>query len=140
LQDLFDQVVHDVAFIAREGAHEPGGILPPLHRQRRQLQPRDPSLGPPLQGCNVGCRQAQPHHLIEERRRLVRGETQVCRPQLRQLVARSEACQGQGRVGSGGNNEVQLRRQVLEKKRDAAMDRLGLDHVVIVQDEGQAMP
>jgi hypothetical protein len=45
LQDLFDQVVDDVAVITGKIADEAGNVVPPLHRQGRQLQGGYPALG-----------------------------------------------------------------------------------------------
>ena len=53
LQDLFDQIVNDVTVIARESCYKPGGVLPPLHRERRELEPGDSALGSRLQSCHV---------------------------------------------------------------------------------------
>src|SRR4028118_1563723 len=38
LQDLFDQVVHDVAVVSGESPDEPGNVLLSLHRKGRQLE------------------------------------------------------------------------------------------------------
>src|SRR3712207_7720360 len=51
----------------REAGDEAGDVVSPLHRERRQLEPRDPAFGPPLQGRHISRREVQPHHLVEER-------------------------------------------------------------------------
>ena len=45
LQHLLDQVVEDVAVIARKVGNERAQLAPPLHRQGRQLQGGYPALG-----------------------------------------------------------------------------------------------
>ena len=45
LQDLFDQVVDDVAVVAGEAGDEAGHVVTTLHRERRQLQRGDPAFG-----------------------------------------------------------------------------------------------
>ena len=56
LQDLFDQVVDDVAVVPGEARDEAGDVVPSLHRERRQLERGDPALGAPLQRCDVLAR------------------------------------------------------------------------------------
>ena len=80
LQDLFDQVVDDVAVVARESADEPRNVIPPLHRERGQLEASDPALGPCFEGGDILRRKVQTHHLVEELGRLVGGETQIGGP------------------------------------------------------------
>ena len=65
LQDLFDQVVDDVAVVPREAGDEAGDVVAPLHRQRRQLQRGDPAFGASLQRGHVLRSQIQAHHLVE---------------------------------------------------------------------------
>ena len=45
LQNLFNQVIHDIAVIAGEGLDEPGNIVLTLHRKRGQLQTGNPAFG-----------------------------------------------------------------------------------------------
>ena len=121
-QDLLDQVVHDVPVVAGEGRDEVGDIRSAPHRECGQLQPRDPAFGPCLQGRRVFGREVEPHHLVEKRGRLIRGEAQVGRPKLGQLAARPEAGQGQDRVGSTGDDQAQIRRQVIDEIGDRVVD------------------
>ena len=135
VQDFVDQVVDDVPVVAGEGPYETRQLLPPLDRERGQLEAHDPALGARLQDRDVGCRKAQPHRLVEEGSRFLLGESQVRGPQLRQLAASPEAGQGQGRIRPGGDHQVHPRREMLEQKGDGAVDRFGVDDVVIVEDE-----
>ena len=59
LQDLLDEVVDDVAVVAREASDEASDVVAPLHRQAGQLQRCDPALGPVLQRRDVGVRQPE---------------------------------------------------------------------------------
>ena len=77
LQDLFDQVVDDVAVVPGEAGDEAGDVVSALHRERRQLDRRDPPFGPPLQRCDVLRGQVESHHLVEVRRGLVGREPQI---------------------------------------------------------------
>ena len=77
LQDLFDQVVDDVAVVARESADEPGNVIAAPHRERGQLEASDPALGPRFEGGDILRLKVQAHHLTKERGRLVGGETQI---------------------------------------------------------------
>ena len=53
LQDLFDQIVHNVAVVPGESPDEPGNVLSTPHGERRQLEPRDPTLGAVFQRGDV---------------------------------------------------------------------------------------
>jgi hypothetical protein len=133
LEDFFDQVVDDVAVIAREGADEPGNVVPPLHRERRELEASDPAFGPRLEGYDVLCREMQAHDLVEERGGLVGGERQLGGAQRGQLTAQAQAAERQWRIGATSEEEVQLRRQMVEEKSEALVDWLRRDQVVVVE-------
>jgi hypothetical protein len=53
LQDLFGQKVEDVAVSAGEGPDKAREVLAPPHRERGEVQGRDPTLRDPFQGRNV---------------------------------------------------------------------------------------
>jgi len=62
MQDLFDQVVDDVAVVPREARDEAGDIVAPLQRERRQLEAAiQPSVASLKRG-DIPRRQVQPHH------------------------------------------------------------------------------
>ena len=80
MQDFVEKVVDDVPMVAGEGSYEARQVLPPLHRERGQLEAYDPALGARLQDRDIGCRKAQSHRLVEEGSRFLRGEPQVRGP------------------------------------------------------------
>ena len=88
-------------------------------------------------------REVQPHYLVEKFGSLSRSKTQVCDPQFGQLTTGAQPGQGQIGVFAGGYDQVHLGRQVLEQKGDGFVDRcrpayrFGIDHVVIVDDQGE---
>jgi hypothetical protein len=120
---------------AGEARDEPGDVRPALHGQRRQLERGDPSLGAPLQRCDVLRRQGQPHHLVEVRRRLVRGETQVGGTDLDELAATAQPRHREGRVGAAGDHQAQLHGQVLQQEGHLRVHVGRVDHVVVVEHE-----
>ena len=86
LQDLFDQIVHDVAVVSGECPDEPGNILLALHGERGQLQSGNPAFGARFQRVDILRREAQAHHLIEKCGGFGRGKAQVGGAQFGQLV------------------------------------------------------
>ena len=100
LQDLFHQVVDDVAVVTGEARDEARDVVAALHRERRQLERGDPALGAPLQRGDVARGQVQPHHLVEVRGGLVGREAQVGGTDLDELAPRAQASQRQRRVGA----------------------------------------
>ena len=133
LQDLPDQVVDDVAVVAGEAGDEAGDVGSSLHRQRRQLERGDPSFGASLQSGDVGARQLQSHHLVEIARGLVEREAQISGPDLDELATRSKARQRQRRVGPAGDDQPDLRREVLHQVGHPVLDLGLLDDVVVVE-------
>ena len=124
LQDLLGEVVDDVPVIPGEARDEAGDIVSPLHRERRQLERRDPPLGAPLQRRNVPCGQSQSHDLVEVRRCLVGRETQVSGADLDELATRSQPRQRQRRVGAAGDHQMDLGGQVLQQEGDPFLHRV----------------
>ena len=60
LQDLFDQVVDDVAVVPGEACDEAGDVVTSLDGQCRQLQRGDPAFGPAFQRGHILRRQVRP--------------------------------------------------------------------------------
>jgi hypothetical protein len=135
LQHFLGQIVKDVAVAAREGRHEPGhiGVLP--KRQAGQLQPGHPPLGAGRQRRHSGLRQGGPGRLAQQRRRLLDGEAQLGGAQLGQLPAPPQPRQPQRRVSPAGQHQPQDRRPVLQQESERGVHRLGVDQLVVVQDQ-----
>ena len=55
------------------------------------------------------------------------------------FAAASQARQGQGWVGTAGYDKVHLGRQMVDKKGDGAVDRLGVDDVAVVEHQREVM-
>ena len=109
LQDLFDQVVDDVAVVSGKAGDEAGHVVTSLDGQRRQLQRGDPAFGPAFQRGHVLRRQVQIHHLVEVGECLVGREPQIGRADLDQLGSSAQARQRQRRIGAGRDHHVHLR-------------------------------
>ena len=122
LQDLFDQVVDDVAIVPGKAGDEAGDVVASLDRERRQLQGSDPALGPTLQRRDIPRRQVQIHHLVQVRGGLVGREAQIGRADLDELATPAQATQRQCRVGAGGDHQVHLWRQVLQQECHPVLD------------------
>ena len=136
LEDLFGQEVQDVAVAAGERGREPGGIGLPAQRQGRQLQPGGPPLGAGGQRRHRRFRQAHAGHghpLPEQRRRLVRGESQLRGAQLGQLPAAPQPGQHQRRVAAAGQHQAQPRRPVLDQEPERLVHCRRVDQVVVVE-------
>ena len=135
VEDLLDEVVHDVPVVAGEPRDEAGRVVAVAQRDRGELQGGDPALGPGLQGLDVVRVQLQPGGVGEVGGRLLVGEPEVGRADLGELPARPQPGQRQRRVGAGADDQVHLRREVLEEERHARLDLRALGEVVVVEDE-----
>ena len=105
---LLHQVVQHEAVAAGEGAGRTRRCrCAPAWRARPVAGRRSsPRCGPPARPSRRG--EVQPHHLVEELGRLVRGEAQVGGAQLGQLAAGAQAGQRQRRVLAAGDDQVQV--------------------------------
>ena len=133
LQDLFGQEVDNVPVIAGEAVDERGGVLSPLHRERRQLQRGDPSFGAPLQRCDIGCRQHQSHHLVEVLRGLAGRKAQIGGADLGELATPAQPGQRQRRIGAAGDHQVYLRGQMFQQEGHRVLHVARVDDVVVVE-------
>jgi hypothetical protein len=77
------------------------------------------------------------HGLVEESSGFRRGKTQVCAAQLEQLTPAAQPRQGQLWILTGGNNQPHLWWQVLEHKSEGAINRFGIDNVVVIDDQDE---
>ena len=74
----------------------------------------DPAFGARLERCYILGWQMEAHHLVEERGRLVGGETQIGSSKLSQLSAPAQATEWQRRIDATSDHHVQLRWQVVQ--------------------------
>ena len=135
LQDFLGQVVDDVAVVPGESRDEASDVVSAPQGERRQLDRGDPPFGPPVEGGDLLGRQVEPHHLIEVLRCLVGREAQIGGADLDQLAPSSQPRHRQRRVGTAGEHEVQLRRQVLQQEGHPVLDLARLDEVVVVEQQ-----
>ena len=120
---------------ARKCRHEPGGVGVAAQRQGGQLQARRPPFGPCRQRRHRSPGQVGPNRLAQQGRGLFQREAHVGGAQFGELPARAQPRQRQRRVGPPGQNQAQALRQVLEQERQRGVHRLGVDQVVVVEDQ-----
>ena len=133
-EDLFDEVVDDVAVVACERRDELGRVGPALQRERRELKGRDPALRPRLERRDVVVRERQPHEL-EIARRLVGQESKVARPDLDEPASRPETRERHGRIGARPDDDVCSYGKVIQEVPDLLVNGRGLDDVEVVEHE-----
>ena len=109
----------------------------PCIEMRGQLQAGNPAFGAGFQRGDVVRGEVQAHHLVEELGGFGGGEAQVGGAQLGQLAPGAQPGQRQRRILAGGDDQVHLRRQVFEQKGQGLVDRLGINDVVVVEDEDE---
>ena len=139
LEDLVREVVEDEPVVTGELGDERRRVVATLHGECGELERGDPALGPPLQRVDVGCRQAEVHRLGEVRSGLVRGEAELGGAHLDQVPVGTQRRQGQRWVRPGGDDQTDLRRQVLQEERHRRVDLDGLDEVVVVEHQDQVL-
>ena len=101
------------------------------------MQAGNPTFGAPFQGGDVFCREVQAHHLVEKSGGFGGGKTQVSGAHFGQVPPGTQTGQWQRWILTGGNDQVHLRWQVFEQKGESMVNRFGLKHVVVVQDEDE---
>jgi hypothetical protein len=135
VQHLLGQEVQHIPVAAGGRRHEPGRVRLAAQRQPGKLQARHPPLGPRGQRRHRRLGQVAPDRAAQQRRRLLGGEAQVALAHLGQPPAGAQPGQRQRRVGAAGHHQLQARWQVLEQELERAVHLVGLDQVVVVQDQ-----
>ena len=131
-EDLLDDVVEDETVAGAEPPHLPGLVGPAAQGDRGQAQHRSPALGARDErgdGRGVELHRHRSEHLAG----LGLSEAEVPCPHFQQLAPRTESGQRQRRVGARCDRHPRPGREPLDERRDKAMDRRLLDHVVVVQ-------
>ena len=100
-----------------------------------QLQAGNPTFGTGFQRGDVFRREVQAHRLVEKFGGLRGGEAQVRGAQLGQLAPGTQTSEWQVRILTGGDDQVHLWRQVLEKEGEGVVDPLGVDQVEVIEDQ-----
>ena len=109
--------------------------LRPCIESAAELEGRDTTLRCALECGDVLRREVHAHHLVEIGDRLVGREPQVDRTDLGKLAPCPQAGQRESGIGSRGDHQVDVRRQVFQQERDPFVDLLRVDEVVDVKDE-----
>ena len=137
LQGFFGQIVQDVTLTAGERRDETmlERVVASLDRERRQLQPGDPALRAGFQRADVLWRETQSDHVIEKRRGFFHCKTKLVRADFGELAAAAPTRERQRRIGAAGNDQVHVRRKMLDKKGDALVNIRHADSVIVVQYE-----
>ena len=140
-QHLLGEVVDHVAVAPAKGGCKLGHVLSgsaprrqrPLDGQGRQLQSRDPALGPGLKGADDLGVEFEPEYLVEKSRSLLGCETEVLLAKLDHLVTHPQAGQRQWGILAGDHDQMHLWRLVREQECHRIMDPCRVDEVNIVQ-------
>ena len=101
------------------------------------MQTGNPAFGAGFQRGDIFLGEIQSHHPVEEFGGFGGGKAQVGGAQFGQLTADAQAGQRQGRVFAAGDDQVHLRRQVLDEEGQGLVNRFGIDQVVVVKDENE---
>ena len=127
--DHLVQVVADLAVVPRERADERSPVLAPAQRQRGELQPGRPALGPLPQQPDVRGGKLERQRSVQQRSRRDVVEAQFLRAHLDALVGGER----QRRIGTTREHQLQRGRQVREQERDRRVHDLVADQVVVVE-------
>ena len=135
-EDLVGEVVEDEAPAAGECIDDRGSIRSVRQGEGCQMQARDPALGPidnalderPLER-NTGVGQVC--------RRLLTRVAQVIGPQLDEPAVGPQAGERQRGVLPGEQDQMDERRPLLDEEAHQTVDRLGVDDVVVVENQNK---
>ena len=139
-EDLGGQEVDDVGGRAVERAHQAVAVVAAGERQRGQVDPRGPALGPRDEELDVGRRQPEAEATVEELRCLGDAEAKVVGAQLEELAPCSEGAERQRRVGARREDELDGLRHPLDEPGDALARRVRGQPVEVVEDERDLGP
>ena len=134
-QDLFRQVVDDVAVRRAERVDERLAVGRRLHREVREVQAGRPALGPLVEGLDRRRIEVEREDVVEQLLRFVRGELEVGRAELDEVADRAQAGDRERRVRPARDRHLDDRRRELDEPHDALVALVVLDDVVVVEDE-----
>ncbi|MCQ3939406.1 MAG: hypothetical protein DPW18_20535 [Chloroflexi bacterium] len=137
LQNLFEQIVQHKTMAAGERLDKIFRVCKSAHRNRRELQAHHPTFGARFQLFDFRRGEMQPHHAIEKFGGFGSGETQIGGAQFEQLIPRAQLRQREGRVLARRHNQMHLRRQMFDEKRERVVNVGRINEVIIVQNEGK---
>jgi hypothetical protein len=136
-ENLIGEIIQHEAMAPGKGRQKSRDINAALQGKGGQLQARNPTLRAAFEGSNVSPRQIETHTGAQTRAGFFRREPQIARSQLGELPTNPQARQWQGRIGSGGENEVELWWQVLDQCVHGTVKQLSSDDVVVIEDQGE---
>ena len=137
-QDLLGEVVEDMAVRTAEGGDELVTVLGGPHRQVGEIQAGGPPVGPLVERGHALGRQPETQRRVHQRGRLVGRELQVGRAEFHQLLSGPEPGDRQRRIGARRDGELDGRRAELDQAHDRLVAFVGVDDVVVVEDEHHA--
>jgi len=105
----------------------------PPHRQRRQLQARNPALRALFERLDLGGAQIQAHDLVEQDRGFIARKAQIGEANLGHFLPCPHSGQRDGRVFAGGHRQMKIRRLIIEQEGHGLMNRAGLYQMIIIQ-------
>src|SRR5690349_13352093 len=99
------------------------------------MQASDPALRAAHEPLNFLLRERWGEHVAQILARLALLEAQIVRPDLGQLPTSTPSRQRQVRVDPAGKDQMEVSWLMLHPERDAFMDGLLSDHLIIIKDE-----
>jgi hypothetical protein len=134
---LLEEVVEHEPVAPREGLDETSDLVgvasTAAGRQRGELKADRPSLGALPEGRHKVGAELEAHAVVEERAGFGVGEPQVCCPDFDEFAARPQTCHRQWRVGTRGDGDGDLGREVLHHEVHGPMNVDVVDDVVVVE-------
>ena len=139
-QHLLREVVEDVTIGATERRDELLAIGGGPHRQVGEIQPCRPPVGSLVERGHAPGRQAEAEGRIHQGGRLLGRELEISRPEFGQLLGCPKPGDRQRRIGTRRDGNLDARRGELDQAHDRLVAFVGVDDVVVVEDEHHAGP
>jgi hypothetical protein len=136
-EDLVAQVVRDESILAAEPVRRRRAGAAVAERQRREGQPRRPSLGPAQQGLRSVAIEPESRE-PEEQGGLAPGHGEVARSELRHEPLLTETSDRKGGPASGRQGQSDFWPEVVDDAAQRVQRRGPVEQVQIVQDKDQA--
>ena len=134
-EHLVDEEIDDVAAPAAEPAHERVSIVGCPERERCEVEPGGPALGPLDEIVDVLGLEPELETIVQENVRLGRSEAEVLRSHLEQLPVRAERRQREGGLAPRRNHELERRGGAIDEPRHAVSCRAAREPVKIVENQ-----
>jgi hypothetical protein len=129
------EILANLTIVACEGLEKGSPVCLRVQRKAGELQPGRPALGSGLHEFEVGLIEAEVERAVQKGVRLLVVESELLRPNFRQLIGHPQAGERKRRVGAARDHDLQRARKVAEQVCERRVNQLVVQEVVVIENQ-----